>query len=102
MFDLGRRRADCFWDYDFSDDELLNIAKNGSASEKKFLFAKILEHSGDVLNDLDIFSQSDKESLLKGYKPSAFNGAFINKRYDILRHFILSDKTEIKELAWRF
>lgn len=101
MFDLSRIKSDCFWDYDFSDNELSAIAKDGSEAEKRFLFAKILEHSTDVLNDLDIFSLVDKKALLTEYKPNSFNRGFIQQRYDVLRHFVLGDKAIVKGLAWR-
>lgn len=101
MFDLKKIRSNCFWEYNFSDEELLDIAKNGEKAEKAFLFSKIFEHSTDVLNDLDIFSVDDKQALLKRYFPGGFNKPFLQKRYDVLRHFILGESTCIKELEWR-
>lgn len=101
MYDLNRIQKDCFWDYNLTQDELLSIAREGSESEKRFLFNKILEHSSDPLNDLDIFSEEDKKTLLQAYKTGGFNKEYLQKKLNILRHFILGEQVEIKELAWR-
>jgi hypothetical protein len=101
MYDLERIKKSCLWDYDFSSDELLYTARDGNESEKKFLFVKIFEHSNDVLNDLDIFSEADKKTLLQAYQISGFNKDYLQKKYKILRHFILGESVAIRELAWR-
>jgi len=101
MYDLERIKKSCLWDYDFSFDELLRTAKEGSQSEKRFLFIKILEHSTDAINDLDIFAEADKKALLQSYQISGFNKEYLQKKQKILRHFILGEDVEIKELAWR-
>lgn len=101
MYDLERIKKSCFWDYNFSSDELLQIARGGSESEKRFLFIKIFEHSSDPLNDLDIFSEEDKKALLLTYQTNGFNKEYLQKKYQILRHFILGEPVSIRGLAWR-
>jgi len=101
MYDLERIKKSCLWDYDFSSDELLHTARDGSESEKRFLFVKIFEHSTDTLGDLDIFSEEDKKALLLAYQSSGPGKEYLQKKYQILRHFILGESVSIRELAWR-
>ncbi len=101
MYNLERIKKECLWDYNFIPSELENIAKNGSAYEKRSLFAKILEHSSDALNDLNIFDENDKKNLLGSFKLNHYNESYLSKKYNILRHFILGENVEIRELKWR-
>ncbi len=101
MYNLKRIKKECFWDYEFDEEELLQIASKGIDVEKSFLFAKIFEHSSDAINDLDIFDEQTKRTLLKNYNLSSFSKSRLQRRYDILKHFILFENNDIKELRWR-
>ena len=89
-----------FWDYNFSVNELISICESNDYNNKKFIFNKILKNSTDVLNDLTIFSDSDKIKLLKDFSPSKFNYDFINRRFKILKRLILKEEVDIWELSW--
>jgi len=39
MYNLDRIRKECFWDYHFTNDEILSIANSANEREKKFLFS---------------------------------------------------------------
>lgn len=101
MYLVSRILDDCFWDYEFTADELKKMATHSTQAEKRFLFSKIVEHSTDVLNDLEIFSLDDQKALLQEYKVPSFKNDYLAKRNAVLRHFILGEKSYIKELAWR-
>lgn len=91
---------ECFWDYRISEEELRELAEQGTEQEKYFLFAKIIENSTDVLNSIRLFSPKDQLLLLLRYVPPGFNRHFLRRRYDILRYFLLGEQTDIPELRW--
>ena len=41
MYDLKRIKRDCFWDYNFTEEEIEKLAKSNNFREKQFLFEKI-------------------------------------------------------------
>ena len=43
---------DCFWEYDFTVDDIDRIIASGDVAEKKFLFGKIMANSTWLLKDL--------------------------------------------------
>jgi len=92
---------ECFWDYDFSENDISNILENGSEKEKIFIFSKILENSCNVLKALKIFNDIELSELLRLYKVPKFNSDFLNKRYKIIKYLILKESVDIPELKWR-
>jgi len=92
----------CFWDYDFTEDDIIKIVnEEGKTKMKKFLFEKILINSDDVINDLKIFKKEDLVYYLKNFKVPKFNHEFINTRYLILKNYFLNEKVNIPILEWR-
>lgn len=100
MYNIERILSECFWDYNFSEDEILNIVNNGNKREKNFLFEKIFINSTDVLCDIEIFVKKDITEFLANYKVPKFNFNFLNRRYKILKFLILKQKVDIPELRW--
>ena len=98
--DYERIQHECLWEYHMSSAELLDITQNGTDQEKFFLFSKILENSQDVLRSLNIFSVSDQKKMLLRYTPPKFNHHFLEKRYNVLKYFILGQEVDIPELRW--
>jgi hypothetical protein len=101
MYNANRILKECFWDYNYNANDLEQMASSNLDFEKKSLFAKILQNSSDVLNDIEIFSYKDRVNLLNLFKTGQYKSEYLNKRYKILRHFILGDDVTIKELKWR-
>lgn len=91
---------ECFWEYKMTEDEILDLAKKGSAQEKYFLFTKILENATDVLKSLRVFSVADQQDLIRRYIPPKFNRFFLERRHKILKYFLLKEQTDIPELRW--
>jgi len=91
----------CFWDYNFTDSDIVNIVNNkDKTKEKSFVFEKILLNSDDVINDLMIFNKKDLIYYLKNFRVPKFNYEYINTRYLILRNYFLNEKVNIPMLEW--
>jgi len=101
MINFKRLKKDCFWEYDFSDDEILRMASIGDAREKSFLFQKILLNSTRLFQDLKIFKKSDLVDLLGLYKVPAFNHDYIFKRKNIADVYFLDKPLLVNELMWK-
>jgi len=101
MMSVNSIIRECFWDYDFSEDDILRIANTGSFSEKNFLFQKILANSKHLLRDLQIFKKDDLKFLLENYKIPNFNRDFLYKRKNIVEFFFFDKELEIEELKWK-
>lgn len=91
---------ECFWEYNMTCSEIVEMAQNGSDQEKKFLFAKIMENATDVLKSLSIFSTSDQKNLIFDYNAPAFKKNFLEKRHKIVKYFLTGNKVDIPELRW--
>ncbi|WP_417913111.1 hypothetical protein [Candidatus Electronema sp. TJ] len=91
---------ECFWEYKMTAEDILGLAKKGSDQEKYFLFTKILENATDVLKSLSVFAPSDQQDMLRRYIPPKFNCFFLERRYKILKYFLLNEQTDIPELRW--
>ncbi len=102
MKNIKRILEDCFWDYDFTENDIIEIVNNkNNTKEKAFLFSKILKNSNDVLNDLTIFNEKDLIFYLNKFQVPKFNFEYINTRYLILRNYFLNEKVNIPKLAWK-
>ncbi|MEA2103779.1 MAG: hypothetical protein U9P79_03950 [Candidatus Cloacimonadota bacterium] len=93
---------DCFWDYDFTLEQIIKIAKTEDFRMKKFLFEKILLNSHDMIRSLKIlFTQEDLIKLVDSFKVPEFNFKYIKHRYLIAKYFITGEKVNIPELEWK-
>lgn len=97
---FARIKKECFWDYNISIDEILNIVQAGTYREKKKLFFKILYNSTDRLSDLMLFSESDLKSLFKESLPE-HKSNYIQKRIAILKYLLLHETVEKTGLEWK-
>ncbi len=90
-----------FWgDYKLDEKEAINLIKNGSWQEKKFIFQKILQNSRNLLKDLSYFKKDDLKKLLNEYKIPNFTKEFLEKRVKIAKNFFFGEKVTIRELEW--
>ncbi len=100
MSQWERIKRECFWDYHLTPEQLENIVKNGSYTEKKRLFFRILLNSTDRLADLGIFSAHDLK-LLFNETPPWFPSKDMARRIKILKNLLLNEKEPIPELEWK-
>ncbi|MEA3331258.1 MAG: hypothetical protein U9Q29_06140 [Campylobacterota bacterium] len=100
VYDLKRINKDCFWEYDFSEDDILNISRSMDIKEKKFLFEKILLNSNEMLQDLEIFNQNDLKYFIEDFEVSVFNYEYNFRRKNIAEVCFLNKELLIDELKW--
>ena len=100
MVNIDRIKKDCFWEYNFSNEEIVNIAKRGDKRQKQFLFEKILLNSTSLFNDLKIFSKKDLKELIENYKIPSFNKNYAFKRKNIAEVYFLNKPLLVNELKW--
>jgi len=99
MVNYDKILKDCFWEYDFSIDDIKNLAI-GDEREKSFLFQKILLNSTALFNSLKIFDNSTLKILIENYKVPAFNNAYIFKRKNMAEVYFLNKPLTVNELKW--
>lgn len=92
--------SSCFWDYNFNENEILDLAHSKNEANRRFLFGKIIENSDNLLDDLKIFAKENLIKLISSYEVPSFNHHFINKRYLIVKNYFLKEKVFIPELSW--
>ncbi len=71
--DLRRIIKKCFWDYNFLENDIVDILKSSDLRKKAFLFEKILLNSTRLFHDLKIFDKNELKLLLDEYKLPNFN-----------------------------
>ncbi len=91
---------DCFWEYDFTADDIDKIIVSGDVSEKKFLFGKILANSTWLLKDLKLFPKDELKSLLHDYTVPEFNSEYLSRRKNIAEFYFFDQELKIEELKW--
>lgn len=91
---------ECFWDYNFSEEEIIGIVESDNFRLKMFLFQKVIADSTNMLKALKIFSKDDLKKLVKSYKIPQFKHDFLKRRMDIAAFIFFDKKTTIKELCW--
>ncbi len=100
MINFKRIKKECFWDYDFSDEEIRQMATSDDIKERSFLFQKILLNSTSLFNDLKIFKPNVLKELLENYKVPAFNHDYIFRRKNIAEVYFFDKPLLIEELKW--
>ncbi len=100
MINFERIKKDCFWDYNFSDEEISKLATSDNIREKSFLFQKILLNSTALFNDLKIFKKDDLVWLITNYKVPKFNYDYAFKRKNMAEVYFLDKPILVNELKW--
>jgi len=98
--DYNQIIKDCFWEYDFSSDDILAMAQSSDFREQQFLFEKILLNSTRLLKSMEIFARKDFEKLLSAYRVPAFNSDYIVRRKSMLEYYFLDKPLLVNELKW--
>ena len=100
MIDFERIKKDCFWDYDFGDEEISALASSENIKERSFLFQKILLNSTSLFNDLKIFKKHILQELLENYKVPTFNHDYIFRRKNLSEVYFFDKPLLVDELKW--
>jgi len=96
----SRLLKECFWDYDFTLNDIIRMSVSDDWREKLFLFEKILLNSTKMINDLKLFKHSDLEQLIKDYKVPLFNKEYAFKKKNIAEVYFLGKEVLVNELKW--
>ncbi len=91
---------DCFWEYAFSEEDILSLAKSKNKQEQMFLFSKILENSQELIKSMKIFDKKDLERLIKSYTVPTFKYEYMARRFNIVEYYFLDKPLTINELKW--
>lgn len=90
-----------FWgDYNIDEKKAIEMIKNGSEYEKRFIFGKIIANSNNIIKDLEYFDKEDLKELLTNFKVPNFNRYYLGKRVCIAKNYFLDEPCKIKELQW--
>jgi len=100
MIDYDRILKECFWDYDYSPDELRELAASADEKERAFLFEKILLNSSHLFGDLKIFEDRLLRTLIQEYRVPSFNQDYAFKRKNMAEVYFLNKPVLVNELKW--
>ncbi len=101
MQDLAQQIIkDCFWEYNFSKEDIYNMANSDDFKVKKFLFSKILLDATDMIKSMKIFSKDDLKKLIESYEIPSFNSEFTKRRLNMLEFYFLGKELTVAELKW--
>jgi len=91
---------ECFWEYNFNDNDIISLAKSQDKQEQMFLFTKILENAKELLKSMKIFDESDLKRLIESYTLPSFKHDYMARRLNIVEYFFLDKPLTINELKW--
>ena len=91
---------DCFWEYDFTPDDIDRMRASDDFLEKRFLFGKILANSTQLLKDLKLFPKDELKSLINDYTVPEFNSEYLGRRKNIVEFYFFDQELKIEELKW--
>ncbi len=100
MINYKRIKKDCFWEYNFSNEDILKLATSDNIREKSFLFQKILLNSTNLFSDLKIFDKKVLFNLLENYKVPQFNKDYTFKRKNMAEVYFFDKEVLVNELKW--
>lgn len=100
MINYKRIKKDCFWEYNFSDNEILQLSTSDNIRVKSFLFQKILLNSTNLFSDLKIFDRKVLQELLENYEVPRFNKDWTFKRKNMVEVYFFNKEVLVNELKW--
>jgi hypothetical protein len=68
--------------------------------EKSFLFDKIIQNSGRLFIDLNIFKKENLKQLIEEYKIAEFNNDYLSRRKNLAEVYFFDKPLLIDELKW--
>ena len=100
FIDYKKIKKECFWEYNFSEKDIEEMASGYDMKKKRFLFDKILLNSTTLFNDLKIFSKEDLAILITEYRVPTFNYDYVFRRHNIAEVYFLDKPLLVDELKW--
>jgi len=91
---------DCFWEYNFTEYDIILLAKSQNQQEQMFLFTKILENAKELIKSMKIFDKEDLERLIESYTLPTFKRDYMARRLNIIEYYFLDRPLTINELKW--
>jgi len=91
---------DCFWEYNFNENDIISLAKSQNKQEQMFLFTKILENAKELLKSMKIFDKSNLKRLIESYTLPSFKHDYMARRLNIVEYYFLDKPLTINELKW--
>ncbi len=91
---------ECFWEYNFTENEILLLAKSENEKERAFLFSKILANSKQLLKSMKVFDKDVLKQLIESYSVPSFNHDYMARRINMLEYYFLNKPLTINELKW--
>ncbi len=101
MHNLDRILRECFWDTNFSGNDILDIAAGSDERRKAQVFEKILLNSSHMLRDLELFPAGELRSLLQNYQLPQFNYEHAFRRKNLAEVYYSKGELKIPELQWK-
>ncbi len=98
--DFKRIKQECFWDYDISEEKLLQTLHSKDKKVRQKLFSKILYNSSDKLSDLQMFELQDLKNFFDSINIK-HQSRYMQKHILILRSLLFGEDHDIKGLQWR-
>ena len=92
---------ECIWEYDLDAEEILGMARQGTAQEMKFLYGKILQNSQHLLEAVSLFSAVDLKFLHDDFRAGPFQREYLEKRNNMIGFFYFREALRFPELQWR-
>jgi len=91
---------ECFWEYNFNEEDIISLAKSQDKQEQMFLFSKILENAKELIKSMKIFDESELKSLIESYTLPSFKHEYMARRLNIVEYYFLDKPLTINELKW--
>ena len=82
---------DCFWEYNFTHEEIIALANSQNQKEQEFLFSKVLANSKELFKSMKIFKHDDLKRMIENYQIPKFNQDFFVRRINMLEYYFLDE-----------
>ena len=93
---------ECYWDYNITEDDILNIIESDDFRLKQKLFSKIIYNSRDRLKSLQIFKRDELKKLFNSFSVSkVYHEKYITRHLLVLRNIFLDENNIIEGLEWK-
>ena len=100
LINYSKLIKECFWDYDFTAQDIKSLSISENKREQLFLFQKILLNSSCMFNDLKIFDLEILKKMIQEFQVPEFNNVFVTKRKNMAEVYFLNSQLKVSELKW--
>jgi hypothetical protein len=93
---------ECYWDYNITEDDILNIIESDDFRLKQKLFSKIIYNSRDRIKSLQIFKRDELKKLFNSFSTGkVYHEKYIIRHLLVLRNIFLDENNIIEGLEWK-